>query len=139
MGCRPLNRLTDTLRAEHSAILRLIEEAHATGIGSQGAFESLRKSKALIIAHLRKEERELYPPLFASCDFAAMGDVFSAEMVRLSQTIIRFFERYETVGAADSGELAPELDRIIGLLHTRIAREENTLYPAFEKVVAEPA
>lgn len=139
MGCRPLSRLTDTLRAEHCTILRLIDEARSAGIGSQGAFEALRKSKALIIAHLRKEERELYPPLFASCDFGVMGDAFSAEMVRLSQTVIRFFERYETDGVADGGELATELDRIIGLLHTRIAREENTLYPAYETVVAEPA
>ncbi len=133
-----MSRLTDAMRAEHSAILTLIEGARAAGLGFQAAFESLRQSKALINAHLRKEERELYPMLFASCDFALMGDAFSAEMVRLSQTIVRFFERYEAAGAADS-ELAIELERIIGLLNTRIAREENTLYPAYEKVLAEPA
>lgn len=133
-----MSRLTDSLRAEHSAILKLIDEARAAGIGSRAAFDCLRKSKTLIIAHLQKEESELYPPLFASCDFAPMGDAFSAEMVRLSQTIIRFFERYEAAGAAD-GALTAELDRIIGLLNSRIAREENALYPAFEKVAAEPA
>lgn len=133
-----MRRLTDILRAEHAAILKHIEAVQRMGLASREAFEALRKSKTLIVSHLQKEERELYPPILASADLGEIGSGFSAEMIRLSQVIIRFFEKHERTGGSDPS-LAAELERIIGLLYARIAREENVLYPAYERLVPEPA
>lgn len=138
MGAHKLHRLTDILRAEHAAILKHVEAARMAGLASVAAFESLRKSKALIITHLQKEERELYPPIFASGNLREIGGVFSAEMVRLSQLIIQFFEKHERTHGREPA-LAAELERIISLLYARIAREENVLYPAYDRLIAEPA
>ena len=126
--------IVDQLEKEHAVILSLLEEARQAGITTADGFGKLRKAKSVILNHLEKEEREIYPRLREE---AHMASEFKDEMSTLSKTFLDFYARCES-GAAPA-ELAAEAGRVVGALKMRIVREERVLYPSWKRATGEAA
>jgi len=104
-------------------------EAREAGITSDTGRQKIKKARGLIVAHLQKEDRELYPKLKT---VTTMGIDYQKEMVTLSQDVIAFFDAWET-GELTGFELAKRTGSIVGNLRARITREETQLYPKYSE------
>ena len=124
--------LVQTLENEHKTIVSLLNEVSKVGVASPTGRDKLFKAKTLIINHLQKEERDLYPKLMADPKFAALAMTFSKEMAELSKTVIAFFDKYDDNNC--DIEFARDVGRIAGALKLRITKEETQLYTAFNEL-----
>ena len=100
--------------------------------------ELLLKSKTLFLAHLSKEDEQLYPPLHekAKSDPALkrMLDIFGAEMDKISEFVLDFYQKYSVVNNINKSEFTKDISTFITTLKTRIMKEEIAIYKAFEKL-----
>ena len=124
------SHLIQTLENEHKTIVSLLNDVCRLGISTTEGKEKLFKAKTLIIHHLEKEERDLYPKLLNDPKFARLAMTFSKEMAELSKTLIAFFDKYDE--SSSDIEFAQDVGRIMGALKVRISKEETQLYAAFE-------
>jgi hypothetical protein len=89
------------------------------------------------LAHLAKEHAKLYPILkkAAATDPSIKStlDLFASDMDKISKAALEFFEKYEN-GNPSSIEFAKDFGTLMITLSTRIRREEEKLYPLFDKV-----
>ena len=119
--------LINQLKSEHEAILTLLKDAQTLGLTTAEGGAKLKKAKHIIISHLEKEERDLYPRLKQN---ERLASHFRDEMSELSKVVIKFFSDWEA--GMDGMELAKQTGGIVGALRARILREETQLYPAYE-------
>lgn len=140
-------RLIEELKADHISLKHTLRKAADHHRPASERIRILIRAKAALIAHLEKENRELYPTLRAAVEsdphLSGVVDVFARDMEQIAPQALDFFEKYgdaEAVAASFTSnvqnviEFGAELERLIILLGLRIGREENTLYPAFELV-----
>lgn len=127
-----MSDLVNTLKNEHRAIQDLLQEARQAGITTTEGRTKLKKAKALLLSHLEKEDRQLYPVLMNSGD-AALAGSFADEMRAISGQVVAFFEKYENGG--DDFQFAVDFGKVLGLLNNRIRREEASLYRHYERLV----
>ena len=129
--------LPDILRKEHAALLDVLKAVETAGINTAAGRGKLFDAKNLLVAHLQKEDRELYPLLDAAQgESQRTGRQFGAEMKKMSDGVLGFFAKY-----ADGGsglEFARDYGQLVGALRARIRNEELILYPAFEKLSVRP-
>ena len=127
--------LADILRKEHAALVGMLKAVEEAGISTPAGRRKLFDAKNLLVAHLQKEDRELYPLLDAAKGASQRtGRKFGAEMKKMSDGVLGFFAKY-----ADGGsglEFARDYGQLVGALRARIRNEELILYPAFEKLSA---
>jgi hemerythrin-like domain-containing protein len=123
-------------KKEHNIIIDLLEEVKKAGIHSKEGKEKLFDAKMAFLAHLEKEDEELYPVLRKASDYDGelknMLDVFADDMHLVSKNAHYFFERY-TNGSSDI-EFRLDFERLYKSLHTRILNEECTLFKEYEKL-----
>jgi hypothetical protein len=124
------------LRKEHEILLAKMDRVRQLGISTQAGRDELMSMRRLLVAHLGKEDSELYPALEkASRTNPALKstlDLFATEMKSITHEVMRFFDKYEhdrqgLSFGSDSG-------RILGVLKTRIQREERILYREYERL-----
>jgi len=58
-----MSKLINDLKEEHSKILDVLNEVRTIGINKPEAQELLLSAKQALLAHLEKEDEELYPAL----------------------------------------------------------------------------
>ncbi|MBA1147613.1 hemerythrin domain-containing protein [Ectothiorhodospiraceae bacterium WFHF3C12] len=131
-----MSDLVNTLKNEHRAIQNLLQGASQAGVTTADGRAKLKKAKALLIGHLEKEDRQLYPVLLNSGD-AGLAGSFAEEMQAISRQVVAFFEKYENGG--DDFQFAVDFGKVLGLLNNRIRREEASLYRRYEALVSDPA
>lgn len=123
--------LTATLKDQHAAIKKLLDEVRVAGITSEVGKKKLSQVKQLIVAHLKKEDAELYPGLKAKAATTALAETYTREMGEITTNVIGFFNKYET--NTDGMEFARDLGRVMATLSARMTREEIRLYPAYDE------
>lgn len=88
------------------------------------------------MAHLAREDRELYPRLreAAAADrrLGVLLTVLAADLSEVSALAESFFGAID--GSSSTVQVAGEYGRLLAALGMRIRREETTLYPEFERV-----
>ncbi len=132
-----MSDLVRTLREEHRALVVHLEAAARLGPGSPGAKRELDAVKALVLAHLDREDRVFYKAL----EQAARTDKevetalqrFAKDSGEVSRRAIAFFERYEHGG--EGIEYARAFGEFLASLRIRLRHEEDVLYPLFEQVL----
>lgn len=125
--------LIDTLEQEHDVLKGLFAEIQALGITSDAGLEKLRKSKAVLLAHLKKEDDQLYPALKKLEDGRQIANAFQTEMGEISKQVLAFYDKYEGGIVTDNLTFSKELGRLLGAIKQRMIKEESTLYMKYKK------
>ncbi len=129
--------LIDELEREHATILGHLETIRDAKFVREIAAKELVKAKALIVAHLAKEDEKLYKPLMAHAAAQTTAKLFQERMQAITVDVVAFFDKYDLSKSQDLGlDFVRDLGIVIGKLKTRIAQEEERLYVLFRQVVA---
>jgi hemerythrin-like domain-containing protein len=128
-------RLLEELMNEHDAILEMLQQVIDLGIVSAEADAALRAVKAQLLAHLKKENDELYPVLRRAArtdkELDRLLQASGRELEAVYGMAFRFFEKYAAGGAGK--EFARDLGTLYAALKARILEEERTLLQEYEK------
>ncbi|MFN8544142.1 MAG: hemerythrin domain-containing protein [Candidatus Binatia bacterium] len=131
-----MSRLVDELKREHQALVAILDDIRSVGIGTKEGLAKLNAAKSSFLAHLRKEDEQLYPPLrTAATTQAALHkvlDQFAKDMDDVSKAALEFFEKYAQGG--NGLEFARDFGKLFAALGARIRREETKLYQEFENL-----
>ena len=133
--------ILEELRAEHRMLLARLDEARAVNLDRAALKKSLHHTKALFLAHVGKEELKFYPRLekAAETDLRAQAvlSLFRADLEAVAKAVGEFFSRLDADGFGDDLEQA--FTALASAFRSRIAKEENLLYPEFERLCGGPS
>ena len=131
-----MSGLVNELKKEHEALVSVLNEIKDLGITSQEGKDKLSAAKNGLLAHLKREDLELYPKLKEAAvnndQLKRTLEHFSKEMEEISSFALEFFDKYES--GAEGVEFIRDFGKLIGGLRGRIRREENILYPEYDKL-----
>ncbi len=130
----PIWHIVQVLRRRNGGvdIEKFIEKQHSLVV-------HLRKSKNILIQHLKIEDELLYPALLKSKnkEIRETTEKFAAEMKQISEKTMSFFDKYAKLKVEDlsaNDDFRDDLDMIIAIIKKRIAVEEADLYPLYTKL-----
>ncbi len=131
-----MSKLVDELKRDHSVIAETLNKVSSLGVTSKEGQNTLLAAKSSLLAHLKKEDEELYPVLNNAAESDATLkqtlDVFAKDMTGISKAALDFFEKYSTGGSGI--EFAKDFGRLFGKLSQRISQEENILYKKHDEI-----
>jgi hemerythrin-like domain-containing protein len=91
-----------------------------------------------LLAHLTKEDKQLYPPLYekaqSDLSFKKTLDTFGAEMEKITEFVLDFYQKYLDINNISKTEFIKDLSTFIVALKNRIMKEEVAIYKAYEKL-----
>lgn len=130
-----MNALIVQLKSEHNALISLLNNVQKLGVNSAESKAMLTKAKNALLAHLKKEDGDLYPILRKASDkdetIRRQLNNFGKDMEDISKFIFKFFDNIENDKYSQL-EYGRDFGKLISLLSARISREENILYPLYE-------
>jgi len=96
----------------------------------------LISAKANLLAHLKKEDRDLYPVLKKAAETNSSMkqtlEIFARDMEEISKFALQFFDKYSHGGSGI--EFARDFGKLFATLTGRIRKEEDILYREYEKI-----
>lgn len=134
--------LTETLKQQHAEVLRQVDviQDAIQKADSQLIQRELKKLGTALVAHLSLEDHQLYPELerlateSGAENLAVVARQFSTNMSRISAALLAFLAKYEKP-FTDVAAFKRDWSAVLAALSARIASEEVTLYPLYEKAV----
>ncbi len=127
--------LVRELNGEHRVLLKTLGAVAEIGKLNAETRELLVKTKAALIAHIGKEERDFYPALKKLATTTPGIEPKLAQMNRemesLAAAALRFLDEYSAGG--DPDRFPTDFSDFRRALSERIQREEFTLYAYFLK------
>ncbi len=131
-----MSTLIAELKNDHAAIAGVLRKVKELGVTSEEGQKLLADAKAGFLAHLKKEDEQLYPTLHSAAEnnpsLQSTLKTFASEMDVISGEVTEFFEKY---GAGSSGfEFAKDFGHLYTALGARINKEEMVLYKKFEEL-----
>lgn len=131
-----MSKLVEELKREHSVIADILNEVSKLGISTVDGQKKLLDAKTGLLAHLKKEDEQLYPVLrkAAEKDTALQQtlDIFAKDMAGISTAAVGFFGKYANGGSGL--EFARDIGGLFTTLKSRIRKEEDILYKEFDKL-----
>lgn len=131
-----MNPLIIQLKKEHETLAALLSNVQKLGVNSTESKAVLIKAKSALLAHLKKEDHDLYPILKKAGEkdesINRQINNFGKDMEEISKFALSFFDNIEKDKYSPL-EYGKNFGKLISLLSARISREENILYPIFEK------
>lgn len=133
-----MSSLIERLKQDHVGIVSALEHVKDAGIGSEDGKQTLFSVKAHLIAHLHREDDELYPVLKRAgeldVNLKRTIDIFAKDMEIVSSLALGFFDKHSQ---GSSGlDLARDFNKLYTILKTRIRKEEDILYLAYTQVAS---
>lgn len=129
------------LKAQHvkmaEACKRLADSVTSTD--GNGLYNQLNQIKGALADHLRIEDNQFYPELMKAAEkdatVAGVAKAYMTSMGQIGQVITQFFTKYNSgdVINAQKQKFGDDWRQILGALERRIASEEKSLYPLYEK------
>lgn len=131
-----MSGLIKRLQNDHALLVEALDEVKRLGIGVQDGRDRLFSLKSTLLGHLNVEDAQLYPPLRAEAEknqaLKRTLDVFARDMETVSKDVFLFFDKYSNGGSGM--QFAKDFGHLYALLSHRISKEENILYPEYEKL-----
>ena len=124
--------LIERLTSEHNALREALEQINQHRISQPEGREILFNTKAMLVAHLALEDKELCPPLDLLAANKILASSFRQEMQEITVSVLDFFKKYEN-GIEDGLAFARDFGHIKTMLVQRMIREETRLYPSFQQ------
>ena len=132
-----MSALVEELRNEHTVIAETLNKVKTLGISSEEGQSTLLAAKMGLLAHLKKEDEQLYPVLRNAAKSDARLkktlDTFARDMDAISQTALEFFDKYSTGGSGI--EFAKDFGRLFATLSMRISSEEKIVYAKYDELM----
>jgi hypothetical protein len=129
--------LTEELRADHARIFRVLREVLDERVNSAAGHRKLMEARDLIVSHLEREDRELYPLLAeaAAKDPALKKDLDDhlKDILEVSATIRGFFTDHPDT-CTDIGCIK-DFGTLYMMFKERKDREDRVLFSAYERLV----
>lgn len=129
-----MTALIAELKKEHSKIVAALNEVKKLGIRSKEGQAKLQSVQESLLAHLRKEDEQLYPALKKGAeqnkDLKNTLDLFAIDMENVSKVALEFYDKYSE-GTLDE-EFAREFEKLFEAINSRIRHEEEVLYDEYE-------
>lgn len=140
------DRLIEELQDEHRAILARLESLRVVDVLSHRAAPVLHDAREHLLAHLRKEDESLYPPLREAArsddDLADRLDAFVGGLETVTQMATEFFQKYDRDDAQPDSpggcaEFIGDFGRFLHVLRQRIDEEEARLFGDYRRLHAQ--
>ena len=131
-----MSTLIAELKKDHATIAGVLLKVKELGATSEEGQKLLTDAKTGFLAHLKKEDEQLYPTLHSAAEsdpsLQSTLRTFASEMETISSEVTKFFEKY---GSGGSGfDFAKDFGRLYSVLGQRIQNEESVLYKKFEQL-----
>lgn len=125
--------LIDELKRDHAAMVEVLNDVNRLGISTKEGNAKLLSAKSFFLAHLKKEDSELYPALRKAQDSDARQavELFTKDMDAISKTALEFFDRYASGGSGL--DFARDFGKLFATLKIRAGKEERSLYPLYDR------
>ena len=124
------------LKSEHAHIVNAFKEIRDMGSLSKAALIRLLKARDLLISHIEREDKELYPALRKVAEqdpkVKATLDKLEREMVIVSRVVSQFFNTCKKEG--HSLALEGSVPLLCTTVLNRIEKEERLLLPLYARV-----
>lgn len=131
-----MSKLINELKSEHQTLVAILEEAKALGISNKEGQAKLNSAKMGLLAHLKKEDNQLYPKLkdeaAKNANVKMLLEVMAKDMDKVSGSAMSFFDKYANGGKGM--EFARDYGQLIAALGARMRTEETSLYAEFENL-----
>ncbi|WP_448217387.1 hemerythrin domain-containing protein [Endozoicomonas sp. 2B-B] len=132
-----MSQLIEEFKSEHVQISDLLLQARDIGIGNQKGRDLILSAKKILLAHLNKEDRLLYPVLREAAENdeslkSTLTD-YALDMDKISAKVMVFFNLYEN-GDNTIENFQQDCNNIIRALSKRISKEEAVLYKTYDKI-----
>lgn len=132
-----MSQLVTSLKREHQILVETLEKVKSLGVTTPEAQKMLHAAKSALVAHLKKEDAELYPALRRAAEknpsVKPLVDRFQSEMTSITPKVLAFFDKYQKGGTGL--EFGRDVGRLLSDLGNRIRKEELDLYPAYDQHV----
>ena len=132
-----MSALIEELKKDHSEIIDTLNEVKELGILSKEGQAKLMSIKAGLLAHLKKEDEQLYPVLKKEAEnnkqLESTLDLFAIDMENVSRIVLEFFDKFYR-GEIPDKELQQEFKNFSVALSKRIRNEVDILYEVYEKM-----
>ncbi len=133
-----MSKLINELKKDHIKITGILYELKKNGATSAKGIESLLESKTALLAHLNKEDEQLYPPLYEKAQsdspLRRRLDAFGTEMEKITEFVLDFYQKYSTNENIDESEFLHDVTTLIVALKDRIMKEEVAIFKAYEQL-----
>ena len=131
-----MSKLVEELRKEHAVIAETLNKVKSLGFTLKEGQNTLLAAKSGFLAHLKKEDEQLYPVLKNAAESDAnlkrSLDAFAKDMNEISKAALEFFDKYSTGGSGM--EFAKDFGKVFATLSQRIRKEENILYQKYDEL-----
>ena len=129
-------KLIEELKKEHTVIVETLNRIKKLGISSAEGKNTLLAAKNILLAHLKKEDEQLYPFLNKVAknndNLARILEIFAKDIDIISKTALDFFDKYST---SYSGiEFAKSFGNLFATLSQRISKEEKIIYKKYDEL-----
>lgn len=133
-----MSKLIQDFKDEHLQISDLLLKARNIGEDNPQCRALLLSAKKMLLAHLNKEDRYLYPVLKEAAktdsSLASTLQSYAQDMDKISTDVMTFFNTYED-GDHTAENFQSDYKNIIIALSKRIAMEETVLYKAYDQQI----
>ena len=131
-----MSELVDELKNEHKSIVEILNKVNNIGISIEEVQSILIGAKSSLLAHLKKEDEQLYPVLIEAAerdaDLKLTLEVFASDMNIVSKAALDFFDKYSE--GVQQQTIANDFRRLFTLLSQRIIKEENIIFTKYDEL-----
>ena len=133
-----MSRLIEELKKDHVAITSLLDRVKNPGINHKEAHAILLTAQASLLAHLKKEDAQLYPVLNKAAEsnsaLKRTVEFYAKDMDEITGKAVQFFDKYSRRDAEIDLEFAKAFGNLFATISRRLRSEETTLYKEYDKV-----
>jgi len=131
-----MSSLIEALKAEHKNILKILEDVYQIGPDTEEGHRRLMAAKNGLLAHLKREDDELYPVLEkAGAEDPFLRDIlseFNEDMATVSVLALAFFAKHFL--PTSPKVFALEYEHLANTLMERIEKEETIIYKYYDSL-----
>ncbi len=131
-----MSKLVETLKSEHTNIATILAKVVKLGPETPEGHKMLMAARNGLIAHLEREDRELYPVLIdAAKEDSVIEDAlefFHENIATVAGQVMAFFEKYEDPQNLE--QFAQDFDQLLHILTQRIQKEEAVIYKYYDEL-----
>lgn len=137
-----MNKFVEELKQEHVEITEMLLKLKKLNTRSKEGYNLLSASKDKLLAHLKKEDEMLYPPLRKEAEtnesVRRTLNIFAAEMESITDFIVKFYDEYMSLyDFYENKDFLRDISKFISTLKNRILKEEVALYILYEQLYQE--
>ncbi len=131
-----MSALIGEFKRDHAKIIAMLNEAKELGILSKEGQAKLMSIKEHLLAHLKKEDEQLYPVFRKEAEgnknLKKELEMFAMEPEYVSRVVSEFFDKYS--GGETDEDFSINFESLYASLTTRIRSEEEALYEEYEEI-----